>query len=282
MKDSRIEDDLLDSIASATRGASLVTRVSDQIERVIRERQLRVGEQLPSESELCKQFGVSRTVVREALARLSAKGLLEVRGAGGGTVVRTPTVEHLSDSLRYLLQPAVDPEHHDNVLEVRRLLEVEIAGLAAARRSEADIAKLTAILAETVVDRMDRERFAQLDVAFHTALAAATHNPLFVVLLDSLGGVLLPLRRLGYSTPGNPERAIRYHEAILEEVRLGSVPAARHAMQAHLVEAEDTMRMVSALSEHEQRVAMAEIRGAQPLDTEPIHPALNSEARNPQ
>ncbi len=238
----------LAGIGPVARSTSLVRLVTTQIEQQILDGVLRDGDQLPTESELGRQFGVSRTVVRESLARLSARGLIEVRnGAGGGITVRAPSVASFSDSLRFLIQAENDSDEHDKVLEVRRLLEIEIAGLAAERHTADDLARLEAVLAENEAARADRERFAALDVAFHTALAAATHNELFVLLMDSLGGVLLPLRRLGYSTPGNPERALRYHRSILDAVAQRSRSAARDAMRAHLTEAEDTLRVAQAM-----------------------------------
>ncbi len=247
MSGAHAQDDVLATLPRV-QGASLVTAVVSQIEQRIEEGQLRAGDQLPSESVLGQQFGVSRTVVREALARLAAKGLVEVRnGAGGGSTVREPSAALVSDSLRRLFQPEADAEHHQRILEVRRLLEVEIAGLAAERHTPADLEQLDRILADNQAAGADRESFAQLDVAFHTALAAATQNELFTLLLDSLGGVLLPLRRLGYNTPGNPERALAYHRMILDAVRAGDGKAARRAMRAHLIEAEDTLRIATAL-----------------------------------
>ena len=242
MTSSEAQAEVFANLPLRSRSTSLVQLVTDQIETMIRERRLVEGDQLPNERELCRQFGVSRTVVREAVARLSAKDLLEVRGgAGGGIVVRAPTAEHVSNSLSLLLSFEHDPSQHAKVLEVRRLLEVEIAALAAERRSEADLDKMAAILAAHEQVHGDRERFAQLDLDFHVAIASATQNELFVILLDSLRGISLSIRRLGYSTPGNPERALRHHCAILEQIKALNVQGARQAMAAHLNEAEETM-----------------------------------------
>jgi GntR family transcriptional repressor for pyruvate dehydrogenase complex len=249
MTSPKSDSELFGSLALRDRGATLVQLVTDQIETMIRDRRLIAGDQLPNERELCRQFGVSRTVVREAVARLSAKDLVEVRGgASGGIVVRSPSAEHVSDTLSFLLRlEDGNPIQHEKVLEVRRLLEVEIAGLAAERRTNADIAKLAAILAAHEQMNSDLARFAELDLDFHMAIASATQNELFVVLLNSLRGILLSIRLLGYSTPGNPDRALRYHRAILEQVRDGNIKGARDAMQSHLFEAEETVHLALAL-----------------------------------
>lgn len=259
MTSPKPQPEVFANLALRSRSTSLVQLVTDQIESMIRERRLVEGDQLPNERELCRQFGVSRTVVREAVARLSAKDLLEVRGgAGGGIVVRAPTAEYVSSSLSLLLSLEHDPSQHAKVLEVRRLLEVEIAALAAGRRTDADLDKMAAILAAHEQVRDDRERFAQLDLDFHLAIAGATQNELFVILLDSLRGISLSIRRLGYGTPGNPERALRYHRAILEQIKAGNAKGARDAMLSHLEEAEDTMHLALALKAGDQAAGAPE------------------------
>jgi GntR family transcriptional regulator, transcriptional repressor for pyruvate dehydrogenase complex len=259
MASAKPQSEMFANLALRARSGSLVQLVTDQIETMIRARRLVEGDQLPPERELCRQFGVSRTVVREAVAWLSAKNLVEVRGgASGGIVVRGPTAEQVSDSLSLLLSHDHDPSQQAKVLEVRRLLEVEIAALAAERRTDADLHKLEAILAEHEDVRDDRERYAQLDLDFHVVIAGATQNELFVILLDALRGISLSMRRLGYSTPGNPQRAQRYHRAILEQIRAGSVKGAREAMLAHLIEAEETMQLALVLMAEEQPASAPE------------------------
>jgi len=240
---------------SQSRTSDLVRMLSEDI----RSGRIKPGEKLPTEQEIVRLTGVSRTVVREAIARLSAKNLLQVRGgAGGGIVVRSPSPAHVSDTLSLLLQMDSNTTRHEKVLEVRRLLEVEIAGLAAERRTAADLAQLAANLAAYEAMRettaADRERFAQLDLDFHTAIAAATQNDLFVILLDALRDILLALRRLGYSTPGNPQRALRHHHAIFAAINAGAAGAARQAMQAHLIEAEETVHLALALQQGQEPV----------------------------
>ena len=259
MTSAKPDTAMFSNLALRSRSASLVQLVTDQIETMIRERRLVEGDQLPNERELCRQFGVSRTVVREAVAWLSAKNLLEVRGgAGGGIVVSAPTVENVSSSLSLLLSLEHDPNQHTKVLEVRRLLEVEIAALAAARRTDADLDKMAAILAAHEQVEDDREHFAQLDLDFHVAIANATQNELFVIMLDSLRGISLSIRRLGYSTPGNPQRALRYHRAILEQIAAGNVHGARAAMLSHLIEVEETIYLALALKAKDQPASAPE------------------------
>jgi GntR family transcriptional repressor for pyruvate dehydrogenase complex len=120
------------------------------------------------------------------------------------------------------------------------VLEVEIAGLAAERRSDADLQAMDALVQEARNGLANRDDFARNDVEFHAALARATGNPLFPLLLDAVADVLLEVRRTGYDVPGTPARALRHHADILQQVRLGDSEGARQAMRTHLSESWDT------------------------------------------
>jgi GntR family transcriptional repressor for pyruvate dehydrogenase complex len=222
------------------RDPSLVSRVVEQIEGLIIEGRLRPGDQIPPENELARQLGVSRTVIREAMRTLIAKDLLQVR-AGSGTVVSTPSGKSLAQSMAMLLRNDNSELDIDNVVQVRRLLEIEIAGLAAERRTAEDLARIEETLHQMAGTR-DRESFATSDVDFHTALAMATHNELFVLLLDSISDVMLETRRTGYDVPGTPERGLKYHRAIFDQITAGDPEEARRAMREHLAEGEETLR----------------------------------------
>jgi len=160
---------------------------------------------------------------------------------GSGTVVRTPSVESVTQSMTLFLrgdQPELD---HRKVMEVRRLLEVEIAGLAAERRTPDDLVRLETIVEDQTGIREDRERFVAWDIGFHAALAAATHNELFSLLLGSVVTTMRKVREIGFDVPTTPGNALKFHRAILAQVKAGSRAGARRAMQAHLAEAEQTM-----------------------------------------
>jgi GntR family transcriptional repressor for pyruvate dehydrogenase complex len=238
--DPPINDPLFKAIP---REATLTDRVTDQIEHLIVANHLQPGDHLPPERELAQQFGVSRTVVREAIRALVAKSLLEAR-PGGGTVVRAPTAEAVAQSMRLFLRAGQTELNYDKVHEVRRLLEVEIAGLAAKRRTDEDLERMETILNEVSSVGSDRDLLAENDVNFHAALARATHNELFSLLLDSIADIMLTVRQLGFSVPGMPARTLKYHQAIFEQVKAGNPELARRAMTEHLVEAEETIRQV--------------------------------------
>ncbi len=236
------QDDLFRAIPRET---TLANQVREQLEKLIIDNRLQPGDRLPAERELARQFGVSRTVIREAVRSLMAKGLLEVR-SGSGTMVRAPTAEAVSQSMALFLRAGHPELDYRKVLEVRSILEVEIAALAAERRTDEDIRRLQELL-DATPGATTREQYVNLDVGFHAALAQATHNEMFSLLLDSVVEIMRKLREMAFDIGSAPQRAARYHAAILEQVKQGNADGARQAMREHLVEAEDTILRAMAL-----------------------------------
>jgi GntR family transcriptional repressor for pyruvate dehydrogenase complex len=199
--------------------------------KTIMSKRLRVGDRLPSERELGQQFGVSRTVVREAVRVLVAKGVIEVR-SGSGLRVAAVDAAAVSESIGLYLRGG--SLEYGKVHEVRRLLEVEIAGLAAERATSDDVA-----LMRGICERMERavgknvEEASRLDLEFHRAIARSTDNELYLLLLDSVGEALLDIRRGNLQTGAGAE-TIRLHLEILESIAARNPAAARDAMANHL------------------------------------------------
>jgi len=165
--------------------------------------------------------------------------------SGSGTIVRAPSAAAVSQSMALFLRAGHPELDYRKVLEVRSILEVEIAGLAAERRTDEDIARMEQILEETL-NATSREVYVKADIAFHSALAQATHNEMFS-LLDSVVEIMRKLREMAFDIPPAPNRAYKYHRAILEQVKIGDGDGARQAMREHLVEAEDTILRAMAL-----------------------------------
>ncbi len=232
-------------VAELPREETLANRVVVELERLIVESRLGEGDRLPSERELAGQFGVSRTVVREAVRALAARRLVEVEG-GRGTVVRAPTAQAAAESMRLLLRVQSDGADAEKVTEVRRVLENEIASLAAARRTANDVLALEAIVDAAEAHLDDPDAFVKEDVGFHAALAGATHNELFSIILDSLSQVMLEVRLLALRIPGTPRRSLVHHRAVLDAVRSGDPELARQAMDSHMDEARQTLQAAVA------------------------------------
>jgi GntR family transcriptional repressor for pyruvate dehydrogenase complex len=224
------------------RGPTLSERVADQLQELVLSGSVEPGERLPSERELADRFGVSRTVVREAVRRLTGTGLVEGR-AGSGVVVRAVGSGAVRDSMnrflrsRAFLHPDTLGEALAMIHEVRTMLEVQIAGVAAVARTEEDLTRINAS-ADVMRDAHDARGRAEADVLFHREIAVSTHNELYVVLLDSIRDPLTDIRlatlRLGDRLPN----ATAGHQRIVAAIAALDPEEARQAMTAHLRESE--------------------------------------------
>lgn len=193
------------------------------------------GSQLPTEQEMIAATGVSRTVIREAVAALRADRLVVTRQGVGAFVaeqVRRPFRVDFDEhsSLREVL----------NVMELRTGAETEAAGLAAERATPAQLKKI-ADKCEAIQAAIDRnENAVEQDFAFHCAIADATGNPRFREFLEYLGRVIIPRRTMWRGKAPAAKRAQlnlfqKEHEEILRAIKARAVPQARAAMQRHLV-----------------------------------------------
>ena len=209
----------------------LVDRVANEIQRLIVDGQLQAGVRLPSEMELAAQLAVSRTVIREAMHVLIAKGLLVTR-PGVGTVVREITRDQVVEPLGHLLR--VHNVSLDHLHQVRAILEVEIAGLAAAAASQMDVAELQQIMADMEAAAGDPETVAACDAEFHRWLAQATDNPLLVILLDTIRDLMQEVRLRVSTEPFVLQTIIPDHRRVLDSVVAHDPDGARQAMRTHV------------------------------------------------
>ncbi len=196
---------------------------------------------LPSEGKLGESYGVSRTVVREAMQTLRAQGLVEV-SRGRRARVRRADPQHMVDSLGAFLERS---DHTSmQLLEVRRELEAGIAALAAQRATPPQInAMKMAIQQQRGAGSLEEQIDA--DIHFHNLLAKAAANPVFEMLLTTLAGSMRRSRRTTISRVGT-QRAIAGHLEILDSIRQADSEAAREAMLKHLAMAEEDLQ-----AEHE-------------------------------
>jgi GntR family transcriptional regulator, transcriptional repressor for pyruvate dehydrogenase complex len=192
------------------------------------------GAKLPSESELIEEYAVSRTVVREAVSRLQAEGLVETFQGRGSFVLAVP------EPSSFTLETSAIRSHHDvlAMVDFRIGVETEAAGLAASRVVPASAAAITA--AHESFTAVGHEGAVEADFAFHRAIALATDNRFYVDLLDSLGPmmIMLPRTRLGdeytMTDATHVERVRREHDNIAAAVLAGDADTARAAMRLHL------------------------------------------------
>jgi GntR family transcriptional repressor for pyruvate dehydrogenase complex len=208
----------------------LSDKVADAMLETILSRELKVGERLPSERELGEQFGVSRTVVREAVRALVAKGVIEVRSGSGLRVAAVDAAAVIESMSLFLRGGSFDFE---KVHEVRALLEVHIAGLAAERATDKDLARLREVHERMEHEADDLEAAARDDLEFHRAIARATQNDLYLVVLDSIGSTLIDIRRQNIRS-GSMPTTVGQHVQILESITTRDAAGARDAMATHL------------------------------------------------
>ncbi|HEY6759285.1 MAG TPA: FadR/GntR family transcriptional regulator [Baekduia sp.] len=229
--------------AAIAREPRLPDKVARQLQQSILDGTLSPGDRLPTERELGDQFGVSRTVIREAIRSLIAKGLLEVRG-GSGLRVATIDVSAVRETMGMYLRVNAEFDY-GKLHEVRSVLEIEIAGLAAERATAEDLAALQRSVDDMAAALDDVEKVSALDVEFHRLIAQAAHNSLFLVMLDSIGDILLDVRRATMGIRGRPARGLEHHRAILDRIAAREPDAARQAMRAHLEDSERAWRRLS-------------------------------------
>ncbi len=220
----------------------LVDRVAGEIQRLIVGGALAPGQKLPPERELAVQLGVSRTVMREAVHMLVSKGLLDTR-PGVGTMVRQVSSGQVAEPLRLVLQAQGHATSIDDLHQVRSILEVAIAELATEHATEDDLAILGQAMERMEQAQGDPGEFALRDGEYHQVLAQATHNPLLVLLLDSIRDLMQEVRQLVATQPGLPQVVIPYHRRILARVVARDGRGARREMRAHLEQARRVQEM---------------------------------------
>jgi DNA-binding FadR family transcriptional regulator len=188
-----------------------------------------IGDKLPSEAELCRALEVSRPVLREALRALQTMGLTVSR-TGRGTFVVADAVQG----------PTFGDYTAGHLMEVRRHVEIPVAGYAARRRTPQDLARLTGLL-----DRMEGETdpaaWAALDTGFHLGLAEAAQNPVFRRVIEEIRDALARQSAFLNERGGRREQADTEHRAVLRALADASAPDAERAMAHHLDRVETTL-----------------------------------------
>jgi DNA-binding FadR family transcriptional regulator len=226
------------TVDGATFAKTRATLLSETLRQAIAEGQFPPGSRLPSEAQLTVAHGVSRTVVREAIAALRADRLVEARqGAGVFVLQATPAPPPFNLTLGQI--DLVRVSSMIELLELRTAVEVESAGLAAVRRSPAQ--------EEVILDRHyairalleARQPTSEADFALHLAIADATNNPRFREFLTMVGRNLIPRAALRGEDPEADQAAyinllLDEHQAIVDAISQGDEEAARQAMRRHL------------------------------------------------
>jgi GntR family transcriptional repressor for pyruvate dehydrogenase complex len=233
-----------------TKRKPLSTVVAESLAEKILSGQLQPGAQLPTEAELCAEYDVSRTVVREAVARLRSDGMVVPHQGRGMFVSEMPTPRNFSipdEALKTLPETIA-------LLELRLSVEVEAAGLCAERRTEAEAIEIRALMEQ--VDALHEDPAAvqiHYDYDFHLAVAKAARNEFIHGFLTYLKPMIVPRYRLGYVVaPGRKDayyaRIHGEHKAIVEAIERQEGNAARRAMRKHLHNSLERVRALAHAS----------------------------------
>ncbi len=245
-------------------------QIADHLLAEISERRLKPGDSLPTERELTESFHVGRSSVREALRMLESRDVIRPAGkpAGKGAFEVAEYANPLSRSLHLLV--ALEEGSLLDLFEVRKILEVEAAGLAAARRTDEDLKHMSGAI-DAMTDGLDsQERYIAADLRFHLAVAAATRNRICLRMMHAIRDSLHRALASIYQIPGSPQHSITQHRLILESIAARNADGARERMREHLLRVERDIRDV-VKGDREARLGQAS-----PTDRELSRPSGGS------
>ena len=251
------ESSLAEALPPRRRARGLAHVLVEEFARRIQAGELKPGDKLPAESEIVREQGVSRTVVREAISRLQAGGLVETRHGIGSFVLAAAAAA--PGTLR--IDPATLRTVRDiiAILELRIALETEAASLAALRRSDANLDEMRAALDEFQAAVGDQRACVAADIRFHLSIARATGNEHFADFMQHLGETIIPRSRVNTAKLAGDDfaqylyRVNREHEDIYNAIRRQDPEAARAAMRTHLSNSRE--RLVRVQEEAERAAA---------------------------
>lgn len=236
------------AVAFRRKPRTLALELVESLGDRIRDGRLGLGDKLPTEAAIMAEFEVSRTVVREAISKLQASGLVETRHGIGTFVLglgQAPGFKITADQFSTLRDVIA-------VLELRIGVETEAAALAAQRRTDANIAAMRMAL-DAVAKAVDEGRDAvSADFQFHLEVARATQNSHFAELMGTLGSMIIPRARLntGEGTQDDLRQYLRRvngeHESIYDAIVGQDPDAARAAMRTHLANSRERRRRAQA------------------------------------
>jgi len=209
----------------------LYEQIASKVEELVSSGMLHPGDKLPSERELAGKLGVGRGVVREAVKLLVERGLVNVL-PGRGTFVTELGTDLLSDQLGRFFR--VGCHSYRDLSEVRKILEVEIAHLAAQRATAEDLKEMRRAIKVMEGCIAPSDKYVEADLAFHLALARATQNKLFFLLIGVMVDLLWESKQVIFQVSEAPEEGQVWHRLIYQAVEKGDVPAAREAMRKYM------------------------------------------------
>ncbi|MFP4510712.1 MAG: FadR/GntR family transcriptional regulator [Spirochaetaceae bacterium] len=223
------------------KAVTLVTQVTKRTMELIKNSELKPGDTLPSTAELSERFGVSRSVVREALKSLEAQSIIALTN-GRRPTVRDVSLDSLAEIFAHIVR--VDTSTVSEFMEIRRALEIHGAGLAAERHSEQDAERIRRLFQE-MDERLydDVDAFSYVDAEFHLAIAEATRNGMLAKLLGSIRETIQAVSREGRRLRMTPEQIAHVHDL--------------HERLVEAILSRDSVRAGAAMADHFDAIAMS-------------------------
>ncbi|SKA06174.1 FadR/GntR family transcriptional regulator [Selenihalanaerobacter shriftii] len=217
-------------------------QIVEQIRELIADGTLSPGDKLMSERVMAEELNVSRASIREAFSVLEMLGLIESR-PGEGTFITETDPETLIEPLALILM--IDQDNVFELLEIRKIIDVENAAMAASQATEEELKEMEEAL-ESMEELVKDNQFAnKADFKFHFAVAKATHNNVLVKIMQTIADLLYTsmsshLSQL-YKIKGNPEMLLKQHKKVYQQIRERNPEGARQAMYHHLEAAKEEM-----------------------------------------
>jgi len=223
----------------------LSSKIVNQLEEAIRNKELKPGEKIPTEMEMCDIFGVSRTAVREAIQQLEAKGLITIK-KGSGIYVQDYGSDKATASMNLFLELNLDKEYILHVMEMRKIIEPAIAGKAALNRTVENLKNMENYINQLEeVENDNYHREGELDGKFHQEIASAAGNPVAMLMLKPIFKLMPRIRTMVYKDIKKAKsKALEYHKLILEAMKNKDADAAYNLMIEHLKIAEEHSRQI--------------------------------------
>jgi GntR family transcriptional repressor for pyruvate dehydrogenase complex len=232
-----MEEEKASGCADPPLAASLVVT---HIRRLIECGDLNAGDKLPPERELARLTGVSRASVRDGIRSLATVGVVEARRGAGTFVSEGPP---LFDVNPLSIFSALHGIPQSELFETRRVIEIDLAGLAAVRAGGEELAAISEEVMEMFASRDDVHRFLVHDIRFHRAVAAAARNPLLAAIMEMVADLFYDQRKSTVDRWRGAPEAAEQHRLIYQAIRAGDVDSARHEMDEHLRWAQDTLAL---------------------------------------
>jgi GntR family transcriptional repressor for pyruvate dehydrogenase complex len=217
---------------------SIKELIAAQIEEAILMKKYLPGSKLPSENELCKMFGVSRTSVREAVQILQTHGLVSIE-KGKGIFVKNISSDSVSENILKFLEHRFEGDYYFDLIHARQIIEPGIAYLAALNRTEEDLILLQTDIEDISSNENDPIKHGEYDMAFHMHLALASQNKLLPLLLKPIHKLMPSVKsKILTDVKDAKTAAVIWHTKIFEKIKNQDPEGAKNAMIAHLEIAE--------------------------------------------